>query len=158
MARKLKFIAALIASAVAMPAFAQDPVQADEKPDSIVLESKVGSVMGSTGGEYVTVNQGKVLVEGQSLMLNDGAEATVAYYYYFDDGKRFRKCVEKYEGPNTYVIDDSCKKAAYLSSGSTAKTIGVVVGAALVGAAISGTDSTPAGPLSTGPNGTIRHF
>ena len=88
----------------------------------------MGSVMGSTGGEYVTVNPGKVLVEGQSLMLNDGAEATVAYYYYFDDGKRFRKCVEKYEGPNTYVIDDSCKKAAYLSSGSTAKTIGVVVG------------------------------
>ena len=158
MARKLKFLAALIASIIAMPAFAQDPVQADEKPDSIVLETKVGGVMGSTGGEYVTVNPGKVLVEGQSLMLNDGAEATVAYYYYFDDGKRFRKCVEKYEGPNTYVIDDSCKKAAYLSSGSTGTAIGVIVGAAAIGAAISGTGDPPAGPLSTGPNGTIRHF
>ncbi len=158
MARKLNFIAALVASCIAMPAFAADPPQAEQKPDSIVLETKVGSVMGSTGGEYVTVNQGKVLVEGQSLMLNDGAEATVAYYYYYDDGKRFRKCVEKYEGPNTYVIDDSCKKVAYLPSGSALKTVGVIAGAALLGVAIGGTDETDPGPLSTGPNGTIRHF
>ena len=157
MASKFTLIAALIASGIAMPAFAQDPVQ--EKPDSIVLEGKVGSVMGSTGGEYATVNQGKVLVEGQSLMLSDGAEATVAYYYYYDDGKRFRKCVEKYEGPNTYTIDDECKKAAYLTNGSSMKGAGIIVGAGLLGAAIlESMDDVPVGPLSTGPNGTIRHL
>jgi hypothetical protein len=158
MTRKLKFIAALVACGIALPTIAQEQVRADEKPDSIVLETKVGSVMGSTGGEYVTLDQGKVLEEGQSLMLNDGAEATVAYYYYFDDGKRFRKCVEKYEGPNTYVIDDSCKKLAYLPSGSAAKAVAVIAGAALLGVAIGGGDDTPPGPISTGPNGRARQF
>ena len=155
MASKLTLIAALIASGIAMPAFAQDSAQ--EKPESIVLESKVGSVMGSTGGqgEYVTVNEGRQLIEGQSLMLNEGAVATVVYYY--DSGRR--KCVEKYEGPNTFIIDDSCKKVAYLSNGSPARGAGIILGAGLIGAAIIGSgDNVAPGPLSTGPNGSRRHL
>ena len=155
MARKLTLIAAWIASAIAMPALAQDAAQ--EKPESIVLESKVGSVMGSAGGqgEYVTVNEGRQLVVGQSLMLNEGAIATVVYYY--DSGRR--KCVEKYEGPNTYIIDDSCKKAAYLSNGNAGTSAAIIVGAGVIGAAIIGSgDNVAPGPLSTGPNGSIRHL
>ena len=157
MARKLTLIAALISCAVTTPAFAQDPVQ--EKPERIVLESKIGSVMGSTAGqgEYVTVNQGGQLVEGQSLMLSDGALATVVYYY----ANGSRKCAEKYEGPNTYIIDDSCNKAAYLSdeNGSPMTSALIIVGAGVVGAAIIGSqDSEPVGPLSTGANGGARQF
>lgn len=155
MTRKSKLVAALIACAIGMPAFAQDPVP--EKPESIVLESKVGSVMGSVGGqgEYVTVNEGRQLVEGQSLMVSEGALATVAYYY--DNGRR--KCVEKYEGPNTFIIDDSCRKAAYMSNGTPVKSAAIIVGAGLLGAAVlESMDNAPVGPLSTGPNGTIRHL
>ena len=149
MTTTLKFTAALLAMACAAPAFAQDT------PDRIVLESKAGSVMTTTGGAYETAPTGKQLVVGESMMLTDGAKATVVYYY--DNGDR--KCVEQYAGPNTYVIDDRCTKAAWLPSGSPGKSAMVIVGAGLIGAAIlNSMDDVPVGPLSTGPNGSIRHF
>ena len=122
--------AALLLALSAAPVFAQDQA----KPDSIVLETKVGSVMTSTGGDYQSAATGKQLVEGESMMLNDGAKATVVYYYYYDDGKRFRKCVEEYRGPNTYVIDDSCKAAAWLPSNPRGTAL--IVGGAVVAAAL----------------------
>ena len=149
MTKTLKFSAALLAMACAAPAFAQD------KPDSIVLESKAGSVMTTTGGAYETAPTGKRLVEGESMMLSDGAKATVVYYY--DNGDR--KCVENYAGPNTFVIDDSCTKAAWVNNGSPGKSALIIVGAGLIGAAVlNSMDKVPVGPLSTGPNGQIRHF
>ena len=134
-----KISAALLVSALAIPAFAQNA------PDRIVLESKAGSVMTSTGGDFQTADTGKKLVEGESMMLNDGAKATVVYYY--DNGKR--KCVEKYAGPNTFVIDDSCKAAAWITSN---RGIGVVVGGAVVAAALlaGGDDDDNAPPISAG--------
>ena len=137
--------AALLLALSAAPVFAQDQA----KPDSIVLETKVGSVMTSTGGDYQSAATGKQLVEGESMMLNDGAKATVVYYYYYDDGKRFRKCVEEYRGPNTYVIDDSCKAAAWLNT-SSGKA--VIVGSAVVAAAllVGGSDDNNAPPISAG--------
>ena len=144
-----KIATALLVSAIAMPAFAQ------QDPERIVLENKVGSVMTSSGGSYETAPVGKALVEGESMMLTDGAKATVVYYY--DNGRR--KCVEHYAGPNTYVIDDSCIKAGWVGNGSPGKSALVIVGAGLIGAAIlESMDKVPVGPLSTGPNGNIRHF
>ena len=128
------------------------------KPDRIVLESKAGSVMTSTGGEYQTANVGKLLVVGESMMLADKSNATVVYYYLNDNGDVVRKCTERYAGANTYVIDDSCVPAAAWA-GARSPGAGWIVGAALVGAAIlESMDESPAGPLSTGPNGNIRHF
>ena len=128
------------------------------KPDRIVLESKAGSVMTSGGGEYQTAPVGKLLVFGESMMLGDQSKATVVYYYLDDAGNVERKCVEKYTGANTYVIDDSCKMAAWVA-GSNRGGAGIIIGAGLIGAAILyGMDDVPPGPLSTGPNGTIRHF
>ena len=139
--RHIAGIACVIA-AFSAPAFAQDPA----KPDSIVLESKVGSVMTSSGGDYTTAAPGKQLVEGQSMMLADGAKATVVYYY--DNGDR--KCVERYVGPNTYVIDDTCTAAAYLTHGSPGKSALVIAGAALIGAAVlESMDKVPP-PISAG--------
>jgi hypothetical protein len=89
------------------------------------------------------------------MMLSDGAKATVVYYY--DNGDR--KCVETYAGPNTYVIDDRCIKAGWVGNGSPGKSALVIVGAGLIGAAVlESMDKVPVGPLSTGPNGSIRHF
>lgn len=125
------------------PAIAQE----QGKPDSIVLESTTGSVMTSAGGDYTTAAPGKALAEGQSMMLSAGARATVVYYY--DDGAR--KCVERYVGPNTYVIDDTCMQAAYLSTGSPVKSALIIAGTALAGAAIlESMDKVPPAPISGG--------
>jgi len=133
------FALALLSAACCAPAFAQDGT----KPDSIVLETKVGSVLTSTGGDYQSVESGKLLIDGESMMLNDGAKATVVYYY--DNGKR--KCVEKYAGPNTIVIDDSCKPAGWLTSNPrTALVVGGAVVAAALLAGGGNDDNSP--PLS----------
>ena len=140
-----KISAVLLATALAAPALAQDT------PDRIVLESKAGSVMTSNGGEYATAPTGKLLVRGESMMLTDGAKATVVYYY--DDGDR--KCVEHYAGPNTYVIDDSCVPAAWARTGNPGTSGLIIAGAAVLGAAVLyNMDNVPVGPLSAGPNGT----
>ena len=60
-----KISAALLVSALAIPAFAQNA------PDRIVLESKAGSVMTSTGGDYATAPLGKALTTGESMMLTE---------------------------------------------------------------------------------------
>ena len=153
MTKHTKIAAVLLLAICAVPAMAQD----QEKPDKIVLEQKVGSVMTSTGGDYQSANIGAQLVVNESMMLSDGAKATVVYYY--DNGKR--KCTESYAGPNTFVIDDSCKKAAYLTSkggiwnGNTA----IIVGAAVIGGAIIGAgDNVPPRPISIGPNGERRRL
>jgi hypothetical protein len=99
-----------------------------------------------------------MLAVGDSMMLGDGSNATVVYYYLDDAGKVERKCVEKYTGANTYVIDDSCTAAAWVA-GSNRAGAGIIIGAGLIGAAIiNGMGDEPVGPLSTGPNGSIRHF
>ena len=133
------FIAALMLAVCAAPALAQQ----QDKPDSIVLEAKVGSVLTSTGGDYQSVDTGKLLVEGESMMLNDGAKATVVYYY--DNGKR--KCVEKYAGPNTFVIDDSCKAAAWLGSN---RGIGYVVAGGVIAALLLSDGDDDDAPISAG--------
>jgi len=135
------FAASLLAM-LAFPAVAQAQMQV--RPDRIVLETTTGSAMTSTGGEYQTAATGKQLVTGESMMLTDGAKATVVYYY--DNGNR--KCVEHYAGPNTYVIDDSCTKAAWMSNGTPGKSALVIVGAGLIGAAIlASMDDVPPGPI-----------
>jgi hypothetical protein len=137
---------ALLAAACCVPAHAQDVV----KPDKIVLEEKTGSVMTSTGGDFQTADTGKLLADGESMMLNDGAKATVVYYYYYDDeGNRFRKCVEKYSGPDTFVIDDSCKAAAWITSNP--RGAAWIIGGAAVGAALlGGGGSNNNEPISAG--------
>lgn len=128
MKKQSTVLAAVMLGILSVPALAQQ----SSKPASIVLETKVGSVMTSTGGEYVSAAAGKPLVQGESMMLTDGAKATVAYYY--DNGRR--KCIEQYSGPNTYVIDDGCNQAAFVPNGSPGKSALVIAGAGLIGAAV----------------------
>lgn len=149
-------VTGLLASAFSLPALAQDPV---ETLDKIVLEGKTGSVMTSTGSQYESAATGKLLINGESLMLGENSKATVVYYYLDRNGDLRRKCVEKYEGANTFTIDDSCKKAAWVNDGGSAKGAGIIVAAGVIAGAIIGSgDNVPVGPLSTGPNGTIRHL
>ena len=126
MTKTVKLTTALLLALCAAPVLAQEQT----KPESIVLEAKAGSVMTSTGGDYTSADIGKQLVEGESMMLNDGAKATVVYYY--DNGKR--KCTEHYAGPNTFVIDDSCKVAGWMNAGASKK--GLMIGGAVVAAVV----------------------
>src|SRR5690606_26206634 len=130
MTRKLLILA--LATAIASPVAAQD------KPTAIVLESRTGNVMAATGtsDSYQTAESGKQLAAGDSLMLSDGAKATVVYY--FDNGDR--KCTEQYVGPNTYVIDDECTKAVMVASGNGLRNAGVIVAGVALLAAVSGDD------------------
>lgn len=138
----LSVLAASLLAIMAFPAQSQTPNQ----PNRIILETKAGSVMTSTGGAYESVGAGKSLVSGESMMLTDGAKATVVYYY----GNGDRKCVENYAGPNTYVIDDSCSNAAWMPDGSPGKSALIIVGAGLIGTAIlASMDDVPA-PVSAG--------
>ena len=132
MTKITKLMSALLLAACASGAYAQDA----QKPDKIVLEQKIGSVMTSNGGEYESANVGEMLVKNESMMLSEGAKATVVYYY--DNGRR--KCTEFYEGPNTFIIDESCRKAAYMNGGQ-GKNVAIIVGAAVVAAAIIGNKS-----------------
>lgn len=138
--------AAVLAAACCAPAFAQDQA----KPDRIVLEAKVGNVMTSTGGDFSSAAIGKQLANGESMMLNDGAQATVVYYY--DNDKR--KCVENYAGPNTFVIDDGCDAAAAfipnMGVAGTVLTIGGVALAAALLTGVAGGDTVPPPPVSAG--------
>lgn len=154
MTKHTQLFAALFLAACATPALAQDPPQAQDVPEKIVLEQKAGSVMTSTGGDYETTRLGELLVVNESMMLGDGAKATVVYYY--DDGDR--KCTEYYEGPNTFLIDDSCKKAAayWTNNGSAAGSAAIITGAAIIGAVILESMDDVPGPLSLGPNGELR--
>ncbi|MEO5963312.1 MAG: hypothetical protein ABIP87_07730 [Thermomonas sp.] len=133
MTKTTKLLTALLLAVCATNAFAQDA----QKPDKIVLEQKTGSVMISNGGEYETADMGKVLIRNESMMLSDGAKATVVYYY--DNGKR--TCTEKYAGPNTYIIDDSCKVAAYMG-GTDLAAVALITGAAVLGAVLIGSQDT----------------
>ena len=76
--------------------------------------------------------------------LNDGAKATVVYYY--DNGKR--KCVENYAGPNTFVIDDTCKVAGWVSNPSA--TAAVVGGAVVAALLLGGGNDDNGPPVSAG--------
>ena len=141
-----KFAAVLIAvtSAFAAPAFAQD--------SGITLRVDSGSVMTSAGGEYASANTGKPLAAGERIMVSAGSSATALY----DGG-----CVVEFKEPGVYQVPATCTKAGWAkgSGSNNALNVGIIVGAGLVGAAIlNSDDEVPVGPLSTGPNGNIRHF
>lgn len=119
--------------------------------DKIVLEDKAGNVMTSTGGDYQTAPIGKQLIIGEHMLLGDATKAKVVYYELDDKGKVLSKCVKDYTDPNTYIIDAVCMPGAAWASGGAASgtNVGLVVGAAVVGAALlNNEDNSDVGPLS----------
>ena len=145
--KSLSLALAIVAAAVAAPASSQNNTQGKSDWDKIVLEQKAGSVMTSTGGEYETAPIGKEMIVGEHMMLSgEKPKAKVVYYELDDEGRVVDKCVRDYVDPNVYIIDATCKPiVAWTSNGK-----GIVIGAALVGAALIGSDGDEAPPVSTG--------
>jgi len=108
--------------------------------DAATLRVDQGAVMSSEGGEFVTAQTGQVLLEGQRLMVTEGAVATLIYS---DD------CKVVYDVPGVYVIDEDCEAAMLMAdgtgvtvtertvmTGSTLGTRGSIVPLLIVGGAL----------------------
>ena len=147
--RKYPLVATFLAAVCALPALAQS--QSGNDWDKIVLEQASGSVMTSTGGDYRSASVGDQLAVGQNMMLA-GAQpgAKLVYYKLDDNGHVLRKCVRSYDQANTYVVDASCVGSAAWahSGGMSGANVGIIAGAALVGAALIGSEKNT--PISTG--------
>jgi hypothetical protein len=132
-----KFIYVLVACSVAMsaPVFAQDQAQ------PIVLKVDSGSILSSTGGEFVSAKNGQQVVGGQKLMVNSGSTARLVY----DRGNNDPKddCVIEYNKPGVYDVPSDCKRAvAWVGSGSSQLgNAAIIVGTGVVLAALIGNNS-----------------
>ena len=146
-------IAALIASSVAFsgPVFAQGPDQAQ----TLVLKVDSGSILTSTGGEYVSAETGQTVVPGQKLMVNADSSARVVY----DQGNTDPKddCVIEFNKAGVFDVPSECKRAVAWVPGSNGKTALYVIGGAAVAAALIGSggsdrETPPPPPVSLGNN------
>jgi hypothetical protein len=126
MAQPSLMVAALLAAAVAAPAFAAD--------GDATLRSVSGKVMSSDGGDFAPAARGTLLAPGDRLMLAEGAVAVVA----FDDD-----CQRRYSEAGVYVVERSCEPAA----GPSYKAAGIIAGGLAVALALGsgggGSDSPP---------------
>ena len=132
-----KFAATVFAAAAAFaaPAFAQDGTA------SLRVDS--GTVMVSTGGEYQSANTGAQLNAGNKVMVNAGSTATLVY----GNG-----CTMKLEQAGVYDVPAACVAGYTGGTGGGIGGAGILVGAAILGAAAieNAGDSVPPGPLSNG--------
>ena len=117
-----KFASLIIAVSFALAASAT----ASAADGDVTLRVDRGSVMTSQGGEFVSAQTGKVFVEGERLMVNEGSAATVLYD---------NDCRREYNTPGIYVIGGNCTAAAVTGTDwpSAAKIAGgVAIGAAIL--------------------------
>lgn len=124
-------IAAALSLAMSPVAFAQD--------DDAARLTVSGHVMVSSGGEYVSADDGQAVAPGQSLMVAEESAATVTY----EDN-----CKLSYTEPGTYVIpqDEECERIAALAAqGATGTGAGVGTG---VGASAATTAAIVAGVVA----------
>lgn len=136
-----------VSTVFALPMLAQ--AQDNGSWDKIVLEDANGNVMTSTGGDYATASVGDQLAVGQHLMLAGNTPAAKLVYYRLDDqGNVKSRCVKNYTQANTYIVDANCTVAGVALNSSIGVNAAIIAGAALVGAAMIGSqDNTP---ISTG--------
>lgn len=111
----------ILAVSLALAASAASAADGD-----ITLRVDGGTIMTSTGGEFATAQTGKVLIEGQRMMVTEGASATVFYD---------RDCRREYTAPGVYEIERDCKRAVALVGNDWA-SVGKLALAGAVGVAI----------------------
>lgn len=112
------------AAMFAAPAFAQDVV-------APTLSVEQGSVMTSTGGEFVTAPSGKLLAPGERVMVGEGASASVVY----SNG-----CAYEYSEPGVYSVPATCTGGAAQRgnaagvAGTDLAAVGIIAGTVALGA------------------------
>ena len=113
------FIAVSLAMTASVAASAEDR-------NTATLRIDRGSAMTSTGGEFVTAQNGQVVTEGDRLMVPENSKSTVIFS---------ETCEREYTAPGVYTIDD-CDKVAALATGFDAVGAATVVAGSLGVAAI----------------------
>ena len=124
-----KFVSLMIAASLALTATAATAADGD-----ITLRVERGSIMTSQGGEFASAQSGKVLFEGERMMVTDGAAATV---FYDEDCKR------EYNAPGVYVIERDCKRAAMIAGTDWASAAKIAAGVGVGAAILYNMDKTP---------------
>lgn len=126
-----KFASLMIAASLALTASAA----ANAADGDITLRVARGSIMTSQGGEFASAQSGKVLFEGERMMVTEGAAATV---FYDNDCKR------EYSAPGVYVIERSCKRGAAIRGTDWANAGKIAAGVGVACAILCNKDETGA--------------
>jgi len=117
-----------------LAAQAQDPASAP-----IGLQVDGGSVLVSTGGEFVQATPGQVIQPGHRVMLSEGAKASLAY------GNGCQKALSE---PGVYTVSAECDVASTRRSVSNGTVVAGVVGGVAVIAAAAGGGGSDSSPVS----------
>lgn len=128
-----KFASLMVAASFALTASAA----ASAADGEITLRVERGSIMTSQGGEFASAQSGKVLFNGERLMVTEGSAATV---FYDEDCKR------EYSVPGVYVIEPECKRGAVAATGTDWASAAMIAAGVGVGAAILDNMDKTAGP------------
>ncbi len=143
----VKFKTLLIAASLAFAATASA-----QEPERIVLNVQAGSILTSTGGEFVTAEDGKQLSNGEQLQINPGSVARVV----FDRGTTDPDddCTIVYDKAGVYPVPNDCKRAAawIQQSGGFSKAAMIAGGAVLIAVLLNndGGDDPVSPPQSLG--------
>lgn len=103
---------------------AQEPAAAP-----IGLQIDGGSVLVSTGGEFVQAASGQVVAPGHRVMVAEGGKASLDY------GNGCKKALSE---PGVYTVTPDCSLASTRRSVSTGVVVAGVVGGVAVIAAVAG--------------------
>jgi hypothetical protein len=116
---------AALAALFAAPAFAEEAA-------APTLSVEQGTVMTSTGGEFVTAPSGKLLAVGERVMVGEGASASVVYA---------NGCAYDYTAPGVYAVQATCTGGGAGQAGTAAgvvatdvAAVGIIAGVAAIGA------------------------
>ena len=111
-------------------AIAPVAVQAQEPAAApIGLQVDGGSVLVSTGGEFVQAASGQVVAPGHRVMVAEGGKASLAY----GNG-----CSKALSEPGVYTVTPDCSLATTGRNVSTGTVVAGVVGGVAVIAAVAG--------------------
>ena len=123
-------------TAIAAPAYAQEAIG--------TLTVNQGTVMTSIGGEFASASSGEAVQAGERVMVGEGGSASVT----FTNG-----AIANYTAPGVYTVQMPVAGVPVASAGgaSTAATVGIIAGAAVLGAAAveaNGDSVEPEQPVS----------
>lgn len=134
-----KLLPILVVAALGVSTYS--PVQAQDDDPIATLQIRQGTIMQSTGGEFVNANTGSRLIDGERIMVTEGGKAVVV----FDN-----KCRTEYADPGVYQINSQACGAGYVANSTVATQValGAVLAPLLIGDPGSNLTPPPPPPVS----------
>lgn len=121
---KIQVLVFAVSAVFSASAFAQEAAP--------TLNVEQGTVMTSTGGEFVSAASGKMLAAGERVMVGEGASASVVYA---------NGCSYEYTSPGVYAVAAACTGGGAGQEGTAAAAgatdwaaVGIIAGTVAVGA------------------------